>query len=207
MHPIRQLAFVAVILGGLSLADSAAALDKCKAKTNPKDGTIVVSAADISGTLKWGGSVSAATNDFFNPACVAAGVAKGCVLGDVGTEARITPPRQCTIYLADDAATCSVFLRGCTPTAQGFITAASSESFFCPASSICSNQFAASCPGNSAPASMLRCTPEPQAGVDEISSDPIFGETIACEVTVENTNGNAVEVIVDVEVLCIPAAE
>ena len=54
---------------------------------------------------------------------------------------------------------------------------------------------------------MLRCTPQPQAGVDEISSDPIFGETIACEVTVENTNGNAVEVIVDVEVLCIPAAE
>jgi hypothetical protein len=207
VQPTRTLALIATILAGLSLADSAAALDKCKAKTDPKDGTIVVSAAGVSGTLKWGGSVAGATNAFFNPGCVAAGVAKGCVLGDVGTEARITPPRQCRIHLADDTATCSVFLKHCTPTAQGFITAASSDSFICPASSICSHQTPASCPGNSLPASMVRCTPQPQAGVDEISSDPIFEPTIACDVTVENTNGSPVEVFVDVEALCIPAAE
>jgi hypothetical protein len=207
MTCIRKLVPITVALGALLIVSSASALDKCKAKTDSKNGTILVSAADVVGTLKWGGTASGATNPFFNPACVAVGVAKGCVLGDVGSEARITPPRQCTIYLADDTGSCSVFLKGCTPTAQGFLTAPSTGSVLCPASSICSGQIVEDCPGNSVAASIVRCEPELQAGVNVISTDPVFGATIACDVTLDNTNGSPVQVDVDIEALCIPAAD
>lgn len=207
MTRTRTTVFITVFLSALSNVPAASALDKCKAKTNSKDGTILISAADVDGTLKWGGTASGATNSFFNPSCVAAGVAKGCLLGDVGTEARITPPRQCTIYLADDSGSCSVFLKGCTPTAQGFLTAPSTGSILCAASSICSGQIVADCPGNSAPASIARCEPQLPAGVNLVSSDPVFGMTVACDVTLDNTNGSPVAVDVKIEALCIPAAD
>jgi len=207
MTRTRTLAPIIVVLATLLIVPGASALDKCKAKTDSKNGTILVSAADVHGTLKWGGTASGATNPFFDPACVAAGVAKGCLLGDVGSEARITPPRQCTIHLADDTGNCSVFLKGCTPTAQGFITAPSTGSVLCPASSICSGQIVEDCPGNSAAASIVRCEPRVQAGVNVVSTDPVFGGTIACDVTLDNTNGSPVQVDVDIEALCIPAAD
>ncbi|HXC49285.1 MAG TPA: hypothetical protein VN634_00240 [Candidatus Limnocylindrales bacterium] len=207
MTRTHMLVPIAVVLAALLIVPGASALDKCKAKTDSKDGTILVSAASVDGTLKWGGSASGATNAFFNPTCVAAGVAKGCVLGDVGSEARITPPRQCTIYLADDTGSCSVFLKGCTPTAQGFITAPSTGSVLCPASSICSGQIVEDCPGNSAAASIVRCEPQLQPGVNVVSTDPVFGATVACDVTLNNTNASPVLVNVDIEALCIPAAD
>jgi hypothetical protein len=206
MTRTRTLFPIIAVLATLLMVPGASALDKCKAKTDSKDGTILISAVDVDGTLKWGGTASGATTPFFNPACVAAGVAKGCLLGDVGSEARITPPRQCTIYLVDDTGSCSVFVKGCTPTAQGFITAPSTGSVLCPASSICSGQIVEDCPGNSAAVSIARCEPQLQAGVNVVSTDPVFGATIACDVTLDNTNANPVQVDVDIEALCIPAA-
>ena len=207
MTRTRTLIPVVLVLATLLIVPGASALDKCKAKTDSKDGTILISAADVDGTLKWGGTASGATNPFFNPACVTANTAKGCVLGDVGSEARITPPRQCTIYLADDTGNCSVFLKGCTPTAQGFITAPSTGSVLCPASSTCSGQIVEECPGNSAAASIVRCEPQLPAGVNVVSTDPVFGATVACDVTLNNTNGSPVQVDVNIEALCIPAAD
>ncbi len=207
MTHTRTLAITAVTVATLLNVPGAFALDKCKAKTDSKNGTILVSAADVDGTLKWGATASGATNTFFDSACVSAGVAKGCVLGDVGSEARITPPRLCTIYLADDSGSCSVFLKGCTPTAQGFLTAASTGSILCPASSTCSGQIVEDCPGNSVPASILRCEPQPEPGVTVVSTDPVFGATVACDVSLNNTNGTPVSVDVDIEALCIPALD
>lgn len=86
-----------------------------KAKINSKDGTILVSASKVTGTLKWGESAGAVSRSFFDPACMTGGKAKHCVFGNVGTAARITPPAHCTIFLADDTSTCSVFLKNCTP--------------------------------------------------------------------------------------------
>lgn len=207
MTSTRTLVPVAVVLATLLIVPGASALEKCKVKTDPKNGTLLVSAAGVDGTLKWGGSASGATNPFFNPSCVTAGVAKGCVLGDVGSEARITPPRQCTLHLADDSGSCSVFVKGCTPTAQGFVTAPSTGSVLCPASSICSGQIVEDCPGNSVAVSIVRCEPQTQAGVSVVSTDPVFGATVACDVTLNNTNGSPVQVDVDIEALCIPAVD
>jgi len=113
---IRPIRMALAVIGVVALfAGSASAVTTCKAKTDAKDGTILVSASKITGTLKWGGSAGSVSRSFFDPACASGGKAKNCVFGDVGTTARITPPAHCTIFLADDTTTCSVFLKNCTP--------------------------------------------------------------------------------------------
>jgi hypothetical protein len=102
----------------------ATAVEKCKVKVTKADGTINVAAKAVVGTLLWGTAAGSETNAFFNAAtCVIDGKAKACTLGDVGTEARITPPPLCTLFLADDVGICSVFLQGCTPGARGDLPA------------------------------------------------------------------------------------
>lgn len=106
------LATALLVLGGS--AAPAAALDKCKAKINSKDGAIQVSAKGVSGTLQWGNAAGQEDKALANAAtCIAAGTASKCELG-AGAQ-RITPPELCTVFLADDFGSCSAFIKNCTP--------------------------------------------------------------------------------------------
>ena len=67
------------------------AVSKYSAKTQASDGTIEVTATNVSGNLGWGGE------------------------GDIRSSQRITPPRNCSIFLADPVSTCEIYLKGCTP--------------------------------------------------------------------------------------------
>jgi hypothetical protein len=112
------MAACAALLGGAMACwvTPASALDKCKAKIRPSDGTILVSAKDVSGTLLWGMSAGTVGNAFGNAGTCVAGsplAAKNCTLG-TGAVA-ITPPPLCTLYLKDDSGTCSAFIKKCTP--------------------------------------------------------------------------------------------
>jgi hypothetical protein len=93
------------------------AVDGCKAKLFKKDGTIRVSATGVNGTLLWGDAAGFETNPFDNGAtCVSSGTATNCVFGAPGTPERITPPKLCTVYLADDSAIgCAAYIKDCTP--------------------------------------------------------------------------------------------
>ena len=97
----------------------ARALTKCTAMIRPTDGTILVGAKGVSGTLLWGLSTGTATNAFGNAGTCVAGsplVAKNCTLG-TGAVA-ITRPPLCTLYLKDGSGTCSAFIKTCMPSKQ-----------------------------------------------------------------------------------------
>jgi len=116
IHPAARfvLAIAAALLALGGAAAPAGALDKCKAKINPKDGAIQVSAKGVSGTLQWGNAAGQENNALANAAtCVSNGTASKCELG-TGAQ-RITPPELCTIFLADGFGACAAFLKGCTP--------------------------------------------------------------------------------------------
>ena len=66
----------------------ARALTKCTAAIRPTDGTILVGAKSVSGTLLWGNSAGTETNAFNNAATCVKGsplVAKKCQLGASGS--------------------------------------------------------------------------------------------------------------------------
>lgn len=108
-------AAVLAITCALMFPAPAHAIDKCKVKIG-KTGVIEVSASGVSGTLKWGATEGAENQTFFNAvSCVAGTKAKGCQLADPATLAARTPPAGCTLYLDDDGANCSAWMRGCTP--------------------------------------------------------------------------------------------
>lgn len=97
-------------------AGTASALTKCTATIRPTDRTILIGAKGVSGTLLWGISAATASNAFGNAGTCVTGsplAAKRCTLG-TGAVA-ITPPPLCTVYLKDDAGTCSAFIPKCTP--------------------------------------------------------------------------------------------
>jgi hypothetical protein len=99
----------------LTVALPAHAINKCKVKVD-KTGVITVDASGVSGTLLWGSEAGAENAAFFNAGtCVTGAKAKRCQLADPGTLDARTPPAGCTIYLNDDAAPCSAWIRGCTP--------------------------------------------------------------------------------------------
>ena len=112
-RPAPVLLLAAVLVAPVG----AAALDKCKVKIDPKNGTLQVSASAVTGALRFGATAAAVAESFFNAAtCVTGGKAKQCLLADPATVAARTPPAGCTLYLADDAsATCQVWIKGCTP--------------------------------------------------------------------------------------------
>lgn len=117
--------FMATAFAGTLWPSTGLAVDKCKVKVKAADGTILVNAKDVSGTLLWGYASGAETNAFSNAGtCVTGGVAKRCELAASPDPARITPPELCTLYLKDGAGTCSTFIKPCTPgvrNAQGFV--------------------------------------------------------------------------------------
>ena len=95
------------------------AVSKCKVKVDRRDGTILVSAGGVSGTLLWGASAGQETNAFANAAtCVVGDTARDCEVGAAGSTEQITPPDLCRIYLADGVGTCDAYIKGCTPGAR-----------------------------------------------------------------------------------------
>ncbi len=107
---------VLAVMAALVWAPAAGALGKCGAKINAKDGTILVSAKGVSGTLRWGWTTSTQIQPFFNAGtCVSGGSAKKCTQGSAGTLLAITPPPDCTLHMEDGAGTCTAFLKKCTP--------------------------------------------------------------------------------------------
>lgn len=107
---------VGLVLG----AGPSQAVEGCKAKISSKDGTVQVSAKNVEGNptdLVWGGALGEEKNVFSNAAdCVSNGKAKNCTFGDPGSRLANTPPASCRVFLADGGmATCSVYIKGCTP--------------------------------------------------------------------------------------------
>ncbi len=94
--------------------EAGATLDKCRAKINGSDGTVLVAAQGVTGTLLWGDAAGSEVNTFF-ASCVTGDVAKDCMFGAAGSLAGITPPSGCTVYLKDSSSTCSAFIKKCTP--------------------------------------------------------------------------------------------
>ena len=121
-----QLVAGVLVVGALLLPQVAfGQLSKCKAKVSSKNGTIAVSAKDVSGQLLWGIAAGAETNSFFDEAnCGAAAgpSASKCGLADPSDPTAITPPPLCTLYMRDQAGAgdqCSTYIRGCTPGLRG----------------------------------------------------------------------------------------
>ena len=113
----RSVAFLA-LAGLTALPISSWAVDHCKAKVDRRDGTILVSAANITGVLHWGDAAVLETRSFSNAAtCLdpAKAKAKKCELAPAGDATRITPPGLCTLYVKDDASECAAYIKGCTP--------------------------------------------------------------------------------------------
>lgn len=112
-----KMSLVGLLAGMTALlwAPQAGALDTCKAKIRGKDGTILISAKNVNGTLKWGWSSGTEDNAFFDPACVKGTTAKNCTQGMPGSLLGITPPPQCNIYLADTGGSCTAYVKKCQP--------------------------------------------------------------------------------------------
>jgi hypothetical protein len=87
-------------------------------RVDRRDGTIRVTAHHVGGALRWGATLGQENATFFNEAtCVNGAKARRCVLGDVGTPERVTPPASCIVFLADGgAASCAAYVGGCRPT-------------------------------------------------------------------------------------------
>ena len=117
---IAGLAGAVLLWAGAALwVAPASALDTCKALIRPTDGTILVGAQNVTGTLLWGISAGTTTNAFSNAETCVAGdplVATNCTLGTAAVAN--TPPALCTLYLKDGAGTCSAFIKRCTPSKQ-----------------------------------------------------------------------------------------
>ena len=113
----RALLVAATLAVAATHPSSALALEKCKGKINPKDGVILISAKGVAGTLQWGNTAAQTTNNFANSAtCLDGDKATKCELGSPGSAQQVTPPELCTVFLEDGlGATCSAFLKGCTP--------------------------------------------------------------------------------------------
>jgi len=116
---------VALLVVGLTLAGEARAADDCRARIDPRTGTVEVSASAVSGALRWGDREGAENNDFDNASrCLAGGHARACRLGPPGTEEGMTPPDLCRIFLRDAQGPCAAYVRGCTPGLRAFGDAA-----------------------------------------------------------------------------------
>ena len=109
-----------VLAAGLTLAAPRAsdAADRCSVKVDRRDGTLLVGASHVSGTLRWGVTLGQELTAVHDAAtCTTpAGRAVRCALGAVGTPERTTVPDGCTIFLADDGPNrCAAYVKSCRP--------------------------------------------------------------------------------------------
>lgn len=119
---LRATGFVSVLgLAVISWPAAGEALDpsSCKAKINSRDGTVLVQARSVSGTLRWGDRAGRAIFPLFDNSgtCVTPGNPKKCQLGPAGTTEQLSPPEACTVYLKDtgDGSNCSAYIKRCIP--------------------------------------------------------------------------------------------
>lgn len=110
----RILAFAGMM--AVLFATPVRAVDTCTATIKAKDGTILVSAKDVAGTLTWGWTASTQIQPFFDPTCVKpSGKAVSCTQGAAGTLLARTPPPDCALQLKDSSTTCTAYVKKCTP--------------------------------------------------------------------------------------------
>lgn len=120
---MRQQTFVRSLVAAAFVvleASNAAAVDHCRAAVIRSDGTIRVSARNITGALVWGPQLGDENTAFFNGAtCLTGPTARNCYLGAEMTPERVTPPDNCTIFLKDDGPTrCAAYVPRCIPTPE-----------------------------------------------------------------------------------------
>lgn len=119
MKPTTQtiLAVTAFAVLALAAVPAVHAADGCKVKIDTKTGAIQFSAKDVRGILRWGDSLGLAVHPFADADCVKNGKATKCELGAPGTADQITPPELCRLVVKDvgGGASCSAFIKGCTP--------------------------------------------------------------------------------------------
>jgi hypothetical protein len=85
-------------------------------RVDTRDGTLLVSAKDVVGPLRWRPAPEQDPREFSNAdTCLVGSKAKNCTFGAPGTPERITPPPLCTIHLVDDVGECGAFIKNCTP--------------------------------------------------------------------------------------------
>lgn len=108
-----RVALPALVLAALPIP--AFAITHCRAKPDRADGTILVSARDVVGTVRWGVRLGSEATAFDNAGtCVAGGKAKGCTLAGIGMPERTEAPASCTLYFADDGTeTCNTWVKHC----------------------------------------------------------------------------------------------
>lgn len=116
----------AALVSGLMMAwgSQAVAVNNCRGKIKPTNGTVTVQGDNVTGTLKWCTSAQADCSSPQNcqpipdPSCISGGRARNCQLSS-DPLGRITPPDTCTVCLQDDGAdSCGAYVRGCIPGAR-----------------------------------------------------------------------------------------
>lgn len=116
--PANTAALVVVIGLALAAPRAAEAAEHCSVKVDRRDGTILVGASHVSGTLRWGGTLGQELTPVHDGATctTATGRAARCALGAVGTPERTTVPDGCTVFLADDGPNrCAAYVKNCRP--------------------------------------------------------------------------------------------
>ena len=114
MRHKRTMVGVVAVMSALFWAPQAGALDTCKAKIRGTDGTILISAKNVVGTLQWGWTSGTESNAFF-ALCENGSTAKNCTQGTPGSLLATTAPPECQIHLADDSGSCTAYVKKCQP--------------------------------------------------------------------------------------------
>ncbi len=103
----------------LVLPTSSAAVEHCRIRIDHADGSLLVNAKNVTGTLRWGARLGDEVTPVFNAAeCItAAGKASRCLLAAGGSPEATTAPDGCVIHLRDNGSTaCAAEVRGCAVT-------------------------------------------------------------------------------------------
>lgn len=110
-------AAAAIVATILIVPSAATAVDRCSVKQDKKTGNVLVSAQNVSGTLRVGYRadwiVTPIALDASDQACIANGTAKDCVIGTQGADSRTTLPPACELYLEDAESTCTATIKRC----------------------------------------------------------------------------------------------
>ena len=103
----------------LLMSPAASALDRCRARPAP-DGTIQVSATNVTGTPRWGTRWGMESTAFYDvEGCLSSGTMRNCPLAPPGAPERTEAPAACAVYLRDDGENrCAAWVKGCQPSSE-----------------------------------------------------------------------------------------
>ncbi|HZR82229.1 MAG TPA: hypothetical protein VFD92_14135 [Candidatus Binatia bacterium] len=116
--PLAISLLAAAAVAAIAASAPARAADHCSVRVDRRDGTLLLTAAHVTGTLRWGTTLGQESTPVFDAATCTTptGRAVRCTLGDVGTPERTTVPDGCTVFLADDGPTrCAAYVAKCRP--------------------------------------------------------------------------------------------